>query len=285
MLERSISFAPTDQISTDETLNQKPGTLAKIKYRGVVHYLSSDINTKRADIILIICAFVSGLVDGVSFTAWGSFASMQTGNSVFIALGVSGQPRYPAYLWAKSLISVATFIISNIFFSRFIRFLGAKRRITNIICFLIQTLALLIASLLVEIDIISPRAEDPRAPIEWMQVLPISLLAFQAAGQIVASRTLEYDEIPTVVLTTLLCDLLIDPNLLARRNAKRNRRVACFVTLILGAMTAGGLFKLTNMSSGLWLGFALKAVITISWVAWEGAQNVKGDGDVVEGCV
>jgi hypothetical protein len=196
---------------------------------------------------------------------------------VFIALGVSGQPEYPAYLWAKSLISVATFIISNIFFSRFMRFFGAKRRVTNIVCFLLQSFALLIASLLVQLDIVWPRAEDPRAPIAWMQILPISLLAFQAAGQIVASRTLEYDEIPTVVLTTLLCDLLIDPRLLARDNPKRNRRVACFITLILGAMTAGGLYKLTNMSASLWLAFALKAVITVSWVFWEGNQKTKDD--------
>jgi hypothetical protein len=81
MLERSVSFSPTDQISTDETLSQKQGTLAKIQDKGLVRYLASDINTKHADIVLIICGFVSGLVDGVSFTAWGSFASMQTGSS------------------------------------------------------------------------------------------------------------------------------------------------------------------------------------------------------------
>lgn len=79
MLKRSVSFLPTDQISTAETLSQKQGTLIKIRDQNLVQYLASDINTKRADIILIICAFVSGLVDGVSFTAWGSFASMQTG--------------------------------------------------------------------------------------------------------------------------------------------------------------------------------------------------------------
>lgn len=156
------------------------------------------------------------------------------------------------------------------------RFLGPKRRVTNIICFLLQTLALLVASTLVQADVVSPRAEDPRAPIAWMQILPISLLAFQAAGQIVASRTLEYDEIPTVVLTTLLCDLLIDQRLFALDNPKRNRRVACFAMLILGAMTAGGLYKLTNMSAPLWLAFGLKLAVTVSWVFWEGAQKVQG---------
>jgi hypothetical protein len=42
-------------------------------------YLFTELNPRRADIILIICGFVGGLVDGLSFNAWGSFSSMQTG--------------------------------------------------------------------------------------------------------------------------------------------------------------------------------------------------------------
>lgn len=42
-------------------------------------YLFVELDPRRADIILIICGFVGGLVDGLSFNAWGSFSSMQTG--------------------------------------------------------------------------------------------------------------------------------------------------------------------------------------------------------------
>ena len=42
-------------------------------------YLLSEIITSWTDIILIICGFVSGLVDGLSFTYWNSFSDMQTG--------------------------------------------------------------------------------------------------------------------------------------------------------------------------------------------------------------
>ena len=96
MLERAISIASTGQISTDETLSQKQGTLAKIRDKHLVRYLASDVNTKRADIVLVICGFVSGLVDGVSFTAWGSFASMQTGESaciLYLAFSLNGLER------------------------------------------------------------------------------------------------------------------------------------------------------------------------------------------------
>lgn len=44
-------------------------------------YFQAGINTEWTDVLLIICGFVSGLVDGLSFNAWGSFSSMQTGLS------------------------------------------------------------------------------------------------------------------------------------------------------------------------------------------------------------
>lgn len=46
-------------------------------------YLLVELDPRRADIVLIICGFVSGLVDGLSFNAWGSFSSMQTGSSPY----------------------------------------------------------------------------------------------------------------------------------------------------------------------------------------------------------
>ncbi|KAL2866998.1 YoaK family protein [Aspergillus lucknowensis] len=240
-------------------------------------HMECNISTQYTDIFLVMCGFVSGLIDGLSFNAWGSFASMQTGNTVFIALGASGQPAYPAYLWAKSLIALTVFIVGNIVFIRVGRALGTRRRSTLILSFGVQTAAIFIAALLVQLGVVEPRPEDPRAPIEWMQVLPISLLAFQAAGQIVASRVLEFDELPTVVLTTLLCDLLVDPNLGAalRANPRRNRRIGGFLALFLGAMTAGGISKVTEMAASLWFAMGIKFVITASWFVWKGERSRK----------
>ncbi|KAJ5988101.1 hypothetical protein N7481_003311 [Penicillium waksmanii] len=241
-------------------------------------YLLTELNPRHADIILIICGFVGGLVDGLSFNAWGSFSSMQTGNTVFIALGVSGQPEYPAYLWAKSLIALTVFLLGNIFFIHLSRALTPLRRSTLILSFGLQTACLIVAAAVVQAGIVNPKPENPRAPIQWMQILPITLLAFQAAGQIVASRLLAFDEIPTVVLTTLLCDLLVDTKLYTRpwsANPKRNRRIAAFLALFIGAMTAGGLAKTTSMASSLWLAVGLKGTITLSWFVWRGTSDSK----------
>lgn len=157
------------------------------------------------------------------------------------------------------------------------RLLKPRRRSTMIISFGIQTLALLATAILIQLNVILPKPEDPRAPIEWMQILPISLLSFQAGGQICASRILGLDEIPTVVVTTLLCDLLVDPKLTAKCNPKRNRRIGAFLALFFGAMTAGGLSKTTGMASSIWFAMGLKLSITLGWFVWRREGRRKSD--------
>jgi hypothetical protein len=199
---------------------------------------------------------------------------------------VSGQPEYPAFLWAKSLIALVVFLLSNVFFIHLSRTLNQLRRSTLILSFGLQTAALIVAAAVVQAGIVSPRPEDPRAPIQWNQIIPITLLAFQAAGQIVASRLLAFDEIPTVVLTTLLCDLLVDTNLYTRpwsANPKRNRRIATFLALFMGAMTAGGLSKTTAMASSLWFAVALKGIITLSWFFWKDSSGAVRPKQVLDG--
>jgi hypothetical protein len=172
------------------------------------------------------------------------------------------------------------FIASNLLFIHIHRLLGARRRSTLILSFALQTIALLVTAILIQREVVTPKPEDPRAPIEWMQVLPISLLAFQAGGQICASRVLALDEIPTVVVTAMLCDLLVDPKLTAKFNPKRNRRIGAFLALFLGAMTAGGLTKTTSMASSIWLAMGLKLIVTLAWVVWQREGRKKSDLDV-----
>lgn len=48
---------------------------------GLRRYMFFNIDRSWTDLILILCGFVSGLVDGLSFTFWNSFSDMQTGKS------------------------------------------------------------------------------------------------------------------------------------------------------------------------------------------------------------
>ncbi|EGE08688.1 DUF1275 domain-containing protein [Trichophyton equinum CBS 127.97] len=245
---------------------------------GIIQHFKGDINKTGTEILLITCAFISGVIDSAAFNAWGSFANMQTGNVVFLALGVSGQPPTPPNRWAKSLIAIGSFAIGVLFFRYASSFLRPLRRSTLVASFALQTTAILASSILVETGVVDSSIEASTHGIHWIQVLPISILAFQAAGQIVTSRLLGIDEIPTVVLTTLLCDLLMDKKLFSFRprwklTDFRTRRLLTLLAAFSGAMLSGGLSKVSGLSASLWLATGIKAIVTLCFILWQGEKD------------
>ena len=108
--------------------------------------------------------------------------------------------------------------------------------------------------------------------VNWVDLAPLALLAFQSAGQVVASRILKYNELPTVVLTTAYCDLMSDPHLFTAGlldDPQRNRRVLAAVMLFVGAVSGGIMVNgWVGLKGALWLGAALKAAMVLAWVSW-----------------
>lgn len=203
---------------------------------------------------------------------------LDLGNVVFLALGVSGQPPTPPNRWAKSLIAIGSFAIGVLFFRYASSFLRPLRRSTLVASFALQTTAILASSILVETGVVDSSIEASTHGIHWIQVLPISILAFQAAGQIVTSRLLGIDEIPTVVLTTLLCDLLMDKKLFSFRprwklTDFRTRRLLTLLAAFSGAMLSGGLSKVSGLSASLWLATGIKAIVTLCFIIWRGEKD------------
>lgn len=135
-------------------------------------------------------------------------------------------------------------------------------------------MCILIAAGLIEGGVIDGAVPSASSNINWNQLAPIALLSFQSAGQIVSSRALDVGEIPTLVITTLLCDLCSDPLLFdsLQKNLKRNRRAAAFTLTLLGAIVGGWVSKATNgVQTMLWVAGAVKCFITITWIFWASA--------------
>lgn len=202
---------------------------------------------------------------------------------MFLALGVSGQPPTPPNRWAKSLIAIGSFAIGVLFFRYASAILRPLRRSTLVSSFALQTTAILVSSILVETGVVDSSIEVSTRGVHWIQVLPISILAFQAAGQIVTSRLLGIDEIPTVVLTTLLCDLLMDKKLFSIRprwklTDFRTRRLLTLLAAFSGAMLSGGLSKVSGLSASLWLAAGIKAAVTLCFILWR-AEKDENFGD------
>ncbi|KAJ5115506.1 hypothetical protein NUU61_001265 [Penicillium alfredii] len=242
---------------------------SKMPFAGLTT-LKHDVEPRHADLLLFACCLTSGLVDSTVYNAYNTFVSMQTGNTIFVGLGASNQNPRP-YGWARSLTSIGCFIIGCFFFARLNRLLGARRRGCLILSFLLQAAMIVITAGLIQGGVISSvLARNSADETNWDQEVPIVLLSLQSAGQIVASRALGFNEIPTVVITSLLCDLMSDPKLFLLRNEKRDRRVIAFVLTLVGAIIGGWVTTATGqISPALWLSAGIKFGVSLAWGFWK----------------
>ncbi|RJE25064.1 hypothetical protein PHISCL_02599 [Aspergillus sclerotialis] len=193
-----------------------------------------------------------------------------TGNTIFVGLGASNQNTRP-YGWARSLTSIGCFALGCFLFARLNSALGPRQRGTLIITFFLQTVMLIITAALVQSGVIPgiQRRDGSRTETQWSQEVPIVLLSIQSAGQIVCSRALGYNEIPTVVVTSLLCDLVSDPKLFLLQNLKRNRRIIAFILTLGGAIAGGWITKVTgDIYAVLWIAAGIKLIISTAWMFW-----------------
>lgn len=193
-----------------------------------------------------------------------------------MALGTSGQNNKP-YGWARSLVSIVCFVLGSFSFSRFYQYLGGKRRGTLIMSFVGQAIFVIVAAAIVQGGVIDGTypSTRPASDVDFKELIIIALLSFQAAGQIVSSRKLNVGEVPTVVVTSMLCDLVSDPALFTiGKNEKRNRRFVAFVLTLLGGIVGGWISKAAGaVDPSLWTVAGLKILIALMWVFWK--RNAK----------
>ncbi|ROW17313.1 hypothetical protein VPNG_01361 [Cytospora leucostoma] len=270
--EQHASATPVRRTAADEAqplLNGDAGQRYNLKSLASRAQEAGRTEIKRdwADILLIFCYVITGLLDSSSISIWGSFVSMQTGNTVYIGLGLAA--RAESNRWIKSSTSLGCFCIGSFFFSRFHRHFGAKRRATLIASFSIQAALCIAAAAIVTFGPGGYGKDD----IRWDVLVPIALVAFQACGQAVTSRALRYNALTSVVLTSIYCDLFSDMQLFRPENAERNRRIGAPLMLLLGAVS-GGLFAHSSIgiAGALWTAAALKVMIVMIWFVWPGEQ-------------
>lgn len=308
----------TRESDSHANLNYRPPT-PQTKTNGLLSLatrLLDDASLSHTDIPILACCAISGICDSVAFNATGTFASMQTGmpfhtlpsastqtnmakqtgNTIFLALGASHLPPNQPTLWLRALVSIASFWAGCLLFSQLHRLTHhPKRKLVLAISFLVQTIFIIIPATLAQSRTIVPsfsktslstHLTEAELSVREMEensattLIPLALLAFQFGGQIVGSRVLGINEVPTNVLTSLYCDLLSDPFLLVGlgRNKKRDRRVLAIVILVAGGVVGGWLQRSSaGMSGALWIAAGIKGVVTVCWLFWRGES--KGDGD------
>ncbi|KAK5077601.1 hypothetical protein LTR70_009836 [Exophiala xenobiotica] len=224
-------------------------------------YFGVNVHRTRADIVLLFSYITTGLLDSAATAEFGSFVSMQTGNTVYVGLGLAN-PR-GSTRWIKSGTSILSFCLGSFLFARY-------HRRFSLLCVIGAALVVTLAS---------TDGEGGNHDKHWHVLLPLALVAFQSAGQAVVSRALNYNALTSVVLTSIYCDLFMDAKLFAglTENPDRNRRVAAPLLLLVGAIM-GGAWASTEIgiTGALWTAAVLKLAVVATWSFWpadEEAQN------------
>ena len=263
------STAPSLPVSISEKPEPPP---VRTRSTHLSKSLRSPLSLAHTSYIVILCCLFTGLLDSTVFYAYGTFVSGQTGNTILFGLGASTSHKTTRpYRWAKSLVAIICFTWGCVVFAHTTRALGNRRRGTFILSFVAQAVFVLLAAGFIQAAVVEGRLHLLNDEIDWRQCLPIALLSFQSAGQIVASRALGHDTIPTVVLTSMLHDIATDPRLLVRwtENPKRFQRLGAFAAALVGAVVGGFLSVWTGkMQSTLWLVGGLKVMLAGLCWAW-----------------
>lgn len=238
------------------------GNTRSTRSRRTTRYLQNEIDIRHSYLVLLVCYVITGLLDSSAVLVWGSFVSMQTGNTVYFGLGLVGTSDDK---WIKSGVSIAGFCIGSFAFASFHRLLPTGRRWVLVTSFVIQLAFIVIAALIV--TIFRPNRETP---LGWPVILPLLLVSAQSSGQAVASRVLKCNGLTSVVLTSVYCDLFSNPDLLVAGEPEELKRVAAVVCLIFGTVL-GGLWAHSSFGimGALWMAAVLKAFICFAWIGWK----------------
>ena len=233
----------------------------------LTRYLRTEVDRSHGDIVLLLCYVITGILDSAALFIWGSFVSMQTGNTVYLGLGISGLDE--TNRWIKSLISISGFCIGSFCFAAFHRTFQPppRQRWVLSLSFAMQTVCLAIAATIVTIHHQPDNQTTKDEAINWKVALPMVLVAFQSSGQAVTSRVLQYRSLTSVVLTSIYCDLFSYPGL---SDPDEWRRLGAVVGFLLGTCL-GGLWAKSEMglSGALWTAVGGKGMISVAWLWWK----------------
>lgn len=273
-------------------------------------YSTQELDIAYMGNVIIACFFTSGLIDAVAFNSWNCFVGMQTGNTVFAALGLGGLPQSAhSQQFIKSFIAIGGFCMGTLFFNILHRFptglhnqASSRRRVIFVLSFTVQTILILVAAALVTSGVVSTYPFIPgtfssgshrtSGGRNWLDVIPIIILSFEAAGQVCLSRVLSLIELPTIVLSTLYHDYVADTltyrqlwrqsssisDFIFVQGRRQNKRLASIIALFIGGVVGGEMYKSkAGMAGALWLAGAIKGTITIVFAFWRKQKNEEDD--------
>ena len=199
--------------------------------------------------VLLVLTFVTGIVDAVSFLALGQvFAAMQTGNVIFLGLGVAGAAKAPV---VAPLVALLAFIVGS-----GLAALLARRHP-------LRAGQGLGAGLATEVSLLALAAAVAAAVnVEAGKLSAYSLIALLSLAMGLRNtmvRGFGGPNLATTVLNLTLTAITASSPLAVASNSDLAQRAAGFVVILAGA-AAGGLL----LEASLTLPLACAAAITLA---------------------
>lgn len=205
----------------------------------IQEYLMEDI---REDLLLecqlLLLSFSTGIQDAAAWPDYSCFASNQTGNTLFLAMGAAHLTKN-SYSFPNIGVSLSLFVAGGLVLGQLGNLVGVRKRLWLLISNLIQTTLVFCAAIIQSSWPIE--REGPAA------MAVIALLAFSSGGQVAMSRGLKITEITTAMATAAFVDVVVDPDLGKLKNRLRNRRVMFLIMLSAGCFV--GAFARRDVSS------------------------------------
>ncbi|KAK9454004.1 DUF1275 domain protein [Dipodascopsis uninucleata] len=201
----------------------------------ILAYLTEDVGISVfLESQLILLGFATGVHDAITYPYYQCFMSNQTGNTIFLGIGIANIDRDKFNL-SNCGLSLGMFVAGALTLGQLGNVAGTRRRIWLIFSSLIQT-ALGFASAAIQASF-----EDLNQ--RTLRFAVIAMLSFASGGQVGLARGVKISEIPTAVVTSAYVDFLIDPKLISLHNRSRNRRFFFVLALFVGGLSGAFAYK------------------------------------------
>ncbi|KAI0746588.1 hypothetical protein C8Q80DRAFT_1176063 [Daedaleopsis nitida] len=240
-------------------------------------HLMGDVDPMQSTFPLAAYCFMTGFIDSVSFSAIFVWCGFQTGNSVQLALALarlfSGPPgqRDTSFHLAdqQALTSVITFILGASL-GRIGDRMGPKTRAWLCLGTMIQALFTMAAALTAWKSGQGSVAETRGDPA-WTNTLTFVAVGFMSASlglQGIMGKRVNTQFATTIVLTTVWCELMADPNLFKLRQSviSRDHKLIAIVALFLGGFVGRAIIDAAGAAATLGVGTGMRVLIALWWL-------------------
>ncbi|KAK4506455.1 hypothetical protein PRZ48_000187 [Zasmidium cellare] len=221
------------------------------------YFLQEVAGDTYLELQLLAMTLATGMLDSMTFTTYRVFASKQTGNTLFLALYAFRLPALAPGFEQNVGVSIGVFILGAAFFGHLGHISRQRRRIWLLTSNAFQALLMLSAAAI--------RYFVSRSPTGPGALAILSLLSFSASGQIANALNVSMPELNTTMITGALIQLCTDRKIFAWHNVKRNRRLAFYVSMLVGCFIGASIVKYRSPSAVLVVCAATKGAIFLSF--------------------